>query len=63
MKNAFALFTVSLLLFSCGGGAEPETTEGEGVSTEVSEKLETEQELNNQVHELHDDLDDMLETL
>jgi len=60
MKNAFALLAVSVLLFSCGGEAEPET---EGVSTEVSETLKTEQDMNDQVNELHDDLDDMLETL
>lgn len=57
------LMAASILLFSCGGEAEPEATENEGVSTEVSEKLQSEQELNDQVQELHDDLDDFLESL
>lgn len=61
MKNALALLAVSVLLFSCGGEAEPEATEG--VSTEVSESLKTEQEMNDEMNQLHDDLDDMLETL
>ena len=54
--------TTTFMLFSCGGEAEPEA-ETEGVSTEVSETLNSEQELNDQVHELHDDLDEMLESL
>jgi hypothetical protein len=55
--------TTAFVLFSCGGEAAPET-EGEGaVSTEVNESLQTEQDLNNQVHELHDDLDEVLESL
>lgn len=62
MKNVIAMFAFSALLFSCGG-AEPEVEETEGVSTEVSEKLKSEQELNGQVQELHDDLDAFLETL
>lgn len=63
MKNVLAMFAVSAFLFSCGGEAEPETTETEGVSTELSEKLKSEQEMNDQVQELHDDLDAFLETL
>lgn len=63
MKNVLAMFAFSALLFSCGGEAEPEATETEGVSTEVSEKLNSEKELNGQVQELHDDLDAFLETL
>lgn len=64
MKNTFVLMATAFMLFSCGGDAEPET-EGEtgAVSTEVNETLQTEQDLNNQVHELHDDLDEMLESL
>ena len=62
MKKVLVLMTTTFMLFSCGGEAEPEA-ETEGVSTEVSETLNSEQELNDQVHELHDDLDEMLESL
>lgn len=62
MKNTIVLMTAAFLLFSCGGAAEPEAEEG-GVSTEVNETLQTEEDLNKQVHELHDDLDEVLESL
>jgi len=62
-KNVFVLMMASGLLFACSGEAEVEASDEVEVTTEVMEKLETEQELNGQVHELHDDLDELLESL
>ena len=62
-KNLFVLMASSALFFACANEAKEVEAAIEEIPTEVVDELQAEQELNDEAHQLNDELEDFINEL